>query len=104
MEVSIAGGLACHLKATELDGSTCIFAQDIDLGADREKLSPGQAQRAPGGDITPRGGKATIKVAGLKAGAKVEVVDENRIITADEGQFTDEFGPLQEHVYRIVGK
>jgi hypothetical protein len=45
--------------------------------------------------------KATIKVAGLKAGAKIEVVDEDRSITAADGEFTDDFAPLGEHVYKF---
>ena len=40
-------------------------------------------------------------MAGLKAGEKIEVVDENRTIGAEAGQFGDDFGPLAEHVYRI---
>jgi len=45
--------------------------------------------------------KATIKVAGLKAGARIEVVDEGRTLTAEAGQFADDFGPLAEHVYKV---
>jgi len=85
IEMSIAGELPCHFKATELDGAIYLFAQSIDAGS--------------GGE--PRKAKATIKVAGLKAGTKVEAVDENRTITAEDGQFTDEFAPLAEHVYKI---
>jgi hypothetical protein len=57
--------------------------------------------QAPGGQA---GGKGTIRLLGLTAGTKIEVVDENRKLMAEEGQFTDDFGPQQEHVYRIVGK
>lgn len=51
--------------------------------------------------VSPREGKATFTVAGLKAGTKIEVVDESRTITAEDGKFSDTFGPLVEHVYRI---
>jgi len=92
-----AGGLNCHTKATEHDGALYIFAQNIDLGPGAEKLR----QFDP---IDPRGGKATVRVAGLKAGTKIEVVDENRALTAGDGQFTDQFAPLAEHIYRIEMK
>ena len=46
--------------------------------------------------------RATIPVAGLKKGAKIEVLEESRTIRAnDDGALADEFGPYQEHVYRI---
>ena len=38
---------------------------------------------------------------GLKADTKIEVVGESRTLTAGDGRFTDEFGPLQEHVYKL---
>lgn len=86
--------LRCHFKATQPDGTVYVFAQNLDLGPNAEKLR----QFEP---ISPRNGKATITVAGLKAGTKIEVVDEDRSITAGNGQFTDEFGHLAEHIYRI---
>ena len=45
--------------------------------------------------------KATIPVAGLKKGTKVEVLEESRTVTADDGSLTDDFAPYQEHVYKI---
>jgi hypothetical protein len=87
VEMSLADNSSCHLKATELDGAIYVFAQRPSAGA-----------RADG----PQAAKGTIKVAGLKAGTRVEVVDEDRNRTADEGQFADDFPPLAEHVYRIA--
>jgi len=98
--MALAGGAdqnvesALHLKATIADGATWIFAQNIDLGPNAEKL--GQFQ-----PIAPRAGKATISVEGLKAGTKIEVVDENRTIDAEDGKFSDDFAPLTEHVYKV---
>ncbi|MBN2583517.1 MAG: hypothetical protein JXL80_10645 [Planctomycetes bacterium] len=44
---------------------------------------------------------ATIPAKGLTKGEKVEVLGEGRTIVADtDGQFSDEFAPYQEHVYR----
>jgi hypothetical protein len=94
VQMTIEGGLQCHLKATERKGTLTIFAQNQDLGINEKKAKQFQP-------ISPRGGKATFTVAGLKAGTKIEVVDENRTITATQGGFTDEFGKLAEHVYRI---
>ncbi len=45
--------------------------------------------------------KATLRVEGLPAGAKVEVVDENRTIPASAEAFSDDFAPLAVHVYRV---
>lgn len=98
VEMKLAGegaDLNSHLKATQLEGATYIFAENIDLGEGADKLK----QFDP---IKPRGGKATIAVPGLKAGTKIEVVDENRTITSGDQGFTDDFGPLAEHIYKIA--
>jgi hypothetical protein len=92
--MALEGKLAGHFKATQHEGATYIFAQNIDLGPDAGQQEPGQA-------ITPRAANAVITVAGLKKGAQVEVVDENRTIAADEGSFADHFAPLAEHVYKL---
>ena len=84
----------CHLKATQHGRSLYIFAQTIDLGVGRDKRPAGRA-------VQPRGGPATFTVDGLKAGTKIEVVGEERTVTAGDGRFTDAFGPLTEHVYRL---
>ena len=86
--------LPSHFKATMLGGDLYLFAQNTDIGPNPEKLQ----QFDP---IKPRAGKATISVEGLKAGTKIEVVDENRSITAEEGKFSDDFAPLAEHIYKI---
>ena len=84
VEMVLAGGLACHARAGQLGGATYIFAQALDAS----------------GGSDPRVAKATIKLGGLKAGTKIEVVEENRSITGDDGHFTDDFAPLSEHVYK----
>ena len=94
IEMTLGDNLQCSFKATKYNKSTYIFALNNDLGPGADKAK----QFAP---IHPRSGKAVIKVAGLKAGTKVEVVDENRTITAEKGQFTDEFAPLAEHIYMV---
>ena len=69
-------------------------------------MSPGRVQNPspPPGSVTqlqappaPR----KLHAAGLKAGTKIEVVDENRSITAGAGRFSDDFAPLREHVYKL---
>lgn len=45
---------------------------------------------------------ATIQVEGLSAGTTVSVVDEGRAIAGHEGAFTDTFGPLAVHIYRVA--
>ncbi len=52
-------------------------------------------------DSRQRAGRALIEVEGLKAGARIDVVDEDRTITADSGAFADEFSPLGVHIYKI---
>jgi hypothetical protein len=74
-------GLACHLKATEYRRSLYVFAQNMDMERRR--------------------GRAVFRVAGLQARTPVEVVDEGRSVTARADGFSDDFGPLAEHVYRI---
>jgi len=91
----LAGGLNGQFKATTFEGDLYIFAVNTDLGEGAENAR----QFDP---ISPRGGKAVFTVEGLKAGTQIEVIDEKRIITAQEGSFTDDFEPLAEHIYRIL--
>jgi hypothetical protein len=80
-EIEIEGGVAAQCLAKEHNGRMYIFAQNIDMPR--------------------RSGKATLAVAGLAAGTKVEVVDEGRVITAESGKFSDDFAPLAVHIYKI---
>ena len=94
IQMTLGGGLPCHFKATDHAGVLYIFAQNIDLGPEPE----GKRQFE---QITPRAGKATITVEGLKAGTRIEVIDEHRTIKAAAGKFTDDFAPLSERIYRL---
>lgn len=82
-EVSIAieNGLKGDLMARKFDGWLYLFSVNYD---------PKQ-----------QAGRAVVKVAGLKAGTKIEVVDEDRWLTADEGSFSDEFAALGVHIYKL---
>jgi hypothetical protein len=46
--------------------------------------------------------KAKVVVQGLPAQAKVEVIDEKRGLSAQDGAFEDEFGPFEVHLYKIT--
>ena len=94
IEMTMDGGLKCSFKATKYEGNTYIFSENNDLGAGAEKAK----QYDP---IFPRTGKALFTIQGLKSGTKIEVVDENRTLTAENGMFSDEFAPLAEHIYRF---
>jgi len=83
VSMDIGQGLAAHVKATRHDGAVYVFAQSL------ERQGP------------PR--KATISLAGLAKGTKIEVIDESRTVTAGDGTLTDSFAALQEHIYRIEG-
>lgn len=45
--------------------------------------------------------EATIRVPGLPAGTTVEVIDEDRALTAEAGSFRDHFDGLAVHLYRV---
>lgn len=92
--MTLGEGLNCQFKATKYEGAIYIFAQNIDLG-------PGAATAKQYDPISPRGGTATITIKGLKKGTLIEVVEERRSITAEDGKFTDEFRPLLEHIYKV---
>lgn len=93
--MKLVGDLASHFKATQLNDFIYIFSQNIDLGPNVAKPPK---QFAP---ISPRGGNVTVTIQGLKAGTLIEVIDEARILKSEAGQFTDHFGPLSEHIYKI---
>jgi hypothetical protein len=94
IQMTLGDNLLCKFKATKYDGALYIFAENNDLGPEADKAK----QFDP---IHPRTAKAIFVIPGLKAGAQIEVVDENRTITASKGQFEDEFAPLAEHIYKI---
>ncbi len=86
--------MGSRFLATEYEGDLYIFAQNTDLGPEAEQAG----QFDP---ISPREGVARIRVEGLEAGTEIEVVDEDRTITAGDGEFRDGFDPLGERIYRI---
>jgi hypothetical protein len=45
--------------------------------------------------------KATFQLAGSSGKATVEVLGEQRTLTADEGQFEDAFAPYEVHLYKV---
>ncbi len=92
--MTMSDRLPCHFKTTRHEESLYVFAQNIHVDDNQAGLRQGE-------DISPRGGTATFRVEGLKEGTRIEVVDEERSITAGDGTFADEFGPLAVHVYRI---
>lgn len=77
----LSGGLPGEVMVREQEGALYLFANNLDM--------------------TGKVGKATFTVEGLRKGTPVEVLDENRRIVAGEGTFSDEFGPLEVHLYRI---
>jgi hypothetical protein len=53
-------------------------------------------------DAHGKAGKGTILLPGLKPDRKIEVVDEDRTLAAEEGKFPDDFGRLAVHIYRVT--
>ena len=94
ISMKLGDDLYCQFKATNYNSELFIFALNSDLGDGAEHAK----QFDP---ISPRKGKAFFTVEGLKAGTPIEVIDENRTITAENDSFSDDFEPLAEHVYRI---
>ena len=78
IEMTLKDGQPCRCKATESEGATFIFAQN-----------------------TGAGGKAVIRIEGLRAGAHIEVLGEGRTIASDRGEFSDDFAPLADRVYKL---
>lgn len=95
IEMKLGDELNGQFKVTETEDHLYIFALNMDLG-------PGADQAKQFDPIHPRGGHAVFRMAGLKRGTKIEVVDEGRSIIARKGSFSDEFAPLAEHVYKIA--
>jgi len=82
IEMATSDDVPCHFKATRSGEALWIFAQNI--------------------DVKERGATATFRIKGLAAGTTVEVVDEDRTIRAGDGEFSDSFDALAEHIYRIA--
>ena len=80
--VSIGGGgVKLDVLAREHGGELYLFAVNYD-----EALKPAHAM---------------IHVEGLRAGARVTVVDEERTLEAKDGSFSDAFAPLAVHIYKV---
>jgi len=80
-EIELEGELKADVMARERDGALYLLCVNY--------------------DASDKGGQGRITVGGLKAGTQVEVVDEGRAVTAQDGSFTDAFEPLGVHIYRI---
>ena len=76
-----SGDVKLDVMAKRHDGSIYLFAVNYD-----ERNVPAQA---------------TISVAGLAAGAEIEVLDEDRSLRAEAGRFGDNFAPLAVHLYLL---
>lgn len=76
-----AGDVKLAAIAREHDGRLYVFAVNYD---ERDRKA-----------------KARITVEGLPAGTSVAVIDEGRMLRADDGAFADVFDPLAVHLYRI---
>ena len=81
VSVRAANDTKLDVMAKRNDGSLYLFAVNYD-------------ERAVAAE-------ATFSVAGLTAGAEVEVIDEDRLLRAQAGSFRDDFAPLGVHLYRI---
>jgi hypothetical protein len=79
--IQLDGQLKADIMARQYEGEVYLFAVNYD---------PQQ-----------KAGRAVIEVEGLEAGTRIEVVEEDRVIEAAKGAFTDDFGPLAVHIYRI---
>jgi hypothetical protein len=82
--IVFSGGVQGEVLAKEHSGALYLFANNLDMAR--------------------KSGTATLSVDGLKKGTKLEVIDEGRQIIAEDGKFSDEFGPLAVHLYRINSK
>jgi len=91
----ISAPLAGEPVAAKADGGRVIFSV--------KKLADASAVLSV--NVLNEAAKATIPLAGLKKGQKIEVLEEGRTIeAAQDGVFSDDFAPYQEHVYKIVAK
>lgn len=81
VSISFAEKLPGEVMAREQDGSLYLFANNLDMNG--------------------AAGSATLSVAGLVEGTRVEVLDEGRDIVAADGSFSDHFERLAVHLYRI---
>jgi len=81
VSITIEGNVKADIRATEPADALYLFAVNYDPAC--------------------KGGPATIRVSGLEAGTRIEVVDEGRTLQASDGQFTDRFEPLEVHIYRV---
>ncbi|MHB8901822.1 MAG: hypothetical protein ACYC6Y_23960 [Thermoguttaceae bacterium] len=81
VSIGAAGDAKLAVLAKEHDGRLWLFAVNYD-------------ERLPRAEVV-------VSVEGLKAGATVTVVDENRTIPAGDGSFADVFEPLAVHIYQV---
>ncbi len=75
------GELPVDVMARKGEDGTYVFAVNL-LRAERE---------------------AKISLPGLPAGAEIEVLGEDRKLAAQEASFSDSFGELEVHLYRVKG-
>ncbi|MBN2475369.1 MAG: hypothetical protein JXB62_12225 [Pirellulales bacterium] len=104
--------LARVLNGPTVDGAVTVTAEPADVSPRRsELLGPepvaAMVKRNEGATyvftvrMEGEPAKATFRLRDLPARATAEVVDEDRSIPVADGQFADDFGPYDVHLYKI---
>ncbi len=82
VSIRAEGDVKLAVLAKQYEGDLWLFAVNYDEGLRRAE--------------------AAISVEGLKAGSTITVVDEDRTIESEAGEFVDVFEPLGVHIYRVA--
>jgi len=95
--------LAPVINSPTVHNALAVECSDPEVPVDAVVKQQGGATYVFAVCMRPKATRATFRLKGLPAGAKIEVIDEGRTLTAEGGAFADDFGPYAVHLYRVTG-
>lgn len=93
--------LAPVLNSAALSDGVAVTSSSADVPVEATARRHGGAVYVLAVGIRDAKATATFTVAGVKGGAKAEVIDEGRTLEVREGVFRDTFAPWDGHLHKI---
>jgi hypothetical protein len=94
--------LAPELNSPDVPNGAQVQVDNAQAPVDIAVKSNGSATYLFTAERQNQAAKATFTLPGLKGTSTVTVINENRTIPAQDGVFTDSFGPWDVHLYQVI--
>jgi len=89
------------IKTPNLENTSTVISENPDVPVAHIMKKFNDAYYIFSISMRPKFTNATLSIKGLKAGAQIEVIDEDRTIIAEDVKFSDIFSPMKVHLYKF---